>query len=165
MWCYTTATEGNYWYNSLGGSEGNYVEWKSQSQRYLQYDSIYITFLRWQNHRDKDQSMCCHGSGTGVGLGKVCVMVEGETCEMGRLCSLIGADYMNLWGFPNSSVGKESPCNAGDLGSVPWVGKICWRGIGYPLQCSWTSLVAQLVKNPPATWETWVRFLGWEYPL
>ena len=109
--------------------------------------------------------MCCHGSGTGVGLGKVCVMVEGETCEMGLLCSLIGADYTNLRGFPNSSVGKESPCNAGDLGSVPWVGKICWRGIGYPLQCAWTSLVAQLVKNPPATWETWVQSLGWEDPL
>ena len=39
------------------------------------------------------------------------------------------------------------------------------KGIGYPLQYSWVSLVAQLVKNPPATWETWVRSLGWEDPL
>ena len=30
---------------------------------------------------------------------------------------------------------------------------------------SWASLVAQLVKNPPAMWETWVRSLGWEDPL
>ena len=39
------------------------------------------------------------------------------------------------------------------------------EGIGYPLQYSWASLVAQLVKNPPAMQETWVRFLGWEDPL
>ena len=37
--------------------------------------------------------------------------------------------------------------------------------IGYPLQYSWVSLVAQLVKNPPAMRETWVRLLGWEDPL
>ena len=46
-----------------------------------------------------------------------------------------------------------------------WVGKIRWRGIGYPLQYSWASLVAQLVKNLPAMQETWVRSLGWEDPL
>ena len=39
------------------------------------------------------------------------------------------------------------------------------EGIGYPRQHSWNSLVAQLVKNPPAMWETWVRSLGWEDPL
>ena len=39
------------------------------------------------------------------------------------------------------------------------------RRIGYPLQYSWASLVAQLVKNPPAIWETWVQSLGWEDPL
>ena len=39
------------------------------------------------------------------------------------------------------------------------------QGIGYPLQYSWASLVAQLVKNPPAMWETWIRSLGWEDPL
>ena len=38
-------------------------------------------------------------------------------------------------------------------------------GIGYPLQYSWASLVAQLGKNPPVMWETWVRSLGWEDPL
>ena len=35
----------------------------------------------------------------------------------------------------------------------------------YPLQYSWASLVAQLVKNPPAVQETWVRYLGWEKSL
>ena len=39
------------------------------------------------------------------------------------------------------------------------------EGIGYPLQYSWVSLVAQAVKNPPAMQETWVLSLGWEDPL
>ena len=43
-----------------------------------------------------------------------------------------------------------------------WVGRSTGEGIGYPLQYSWTSLVTQLVKNPPAMWETWVRSLDWE---
>ena len=57
-------------------------------------------------------------------------------------------------GFPGSSVGKESTCNAGDPGSIPGWGRSTGEGIGYPFQYSWASLVAQLVKNPPATWET-----------
>ena len=39
------------------------------------------------------------------------------------------------------------------------------EGIGYPLQYSWASLVAQLVKNPPAMQETWVQSLSQEDPL
>ena len=46
-----------------------------------------------------------------------------------------------------------------------WVRKTCWKGIGYPLQCSWASLVAQLVKNLPAMQETCVQSLSWEGPL
>ena len=64
-----------------------------------------------------------------------------------------------------SSVGKESACNAGDPGSIPGLGRSAGEGIGYPLQYSWASLVAQLVKNAPAMWDTWVRSLGWEDPL
>ena len=70
-----------------------------------------------------------------------------------------------LLGFPHSSVGKESTCNAGDPGSIPGLGRSPGEGVGYPLQYSWASLVAQLVKNLPAMWETWVRSLGWEDPL
>ena len=44
-------------------------------------------------------------------------------------------------------------------------GRSAGEGIGYPLQYSWASLVAQLVKNPPAMWETQVRSLGREDPL
>ena len=64
--------------------------------------------------------------------------------------------------FPDSSVGKKSTCSAGDPGSIPGSERSSGEGIGYPLQYSWASLVAQLVKNPPAMWETWVQFLGWE---
>ena len=48
---------------------------------------------------------------------------------------------------------------------IPGLGRSPREGIGYPPQCSWASLVAQLVKNPPAVLETWVRSLGWEDPL
>ena len=65
-------------------------------------------------------------------------------------------------GFPDSSVGKESAYNAGDSGSIPERGRSPREEIGYPLQYSWASLVAQLVKNLPAMWETQVRSLGWE---
>ena len=95
-------------------------------------------------------------------------------------------------GFSDSSVGKESTCNAGDPGSIPGLGRSPGEGTGYTLQYSgleenswtiqsmrsqrvgqdraififiWASPVAQLVKNPPAIQETWVRFLGWEDPL
>ena len=54
------------------------------------------------------------------------------------------------WGFLHSSVGKESACNARDPGSIPGSGRLPGEGIGYPLQYSWVSLVAQLVKNLPA---------------
>ena len=64
-------------------------------------------------------------------------------------------------GFPGSSAGKESTCNVGDLSSVPGLGRSPGEGIGYPFQYSWASLVAQLVKNPPAMRKTWVRSLGW----
>ena len=72
---------------------------------------------------------------------------------------------MLKWGFPDSSVGKESACNAGDPSSIPGLGRSPGEGIGYPFQYSGASLVAWLVKNPPAMWETWVLSLGWEDPL
>ena len=48
---------------------------------------------------------------------------------------------------------------------IPGSGRAAREGIGYPLQHSWASLVAQLVKNSSAMWETWVRSLGWEDPM
>ena len=68
-------------------------------------------------------------------------------------------------GFPGSLAGKESACNAADPDLIPGLGRSAGEGNGYPLQYSWASLVAQLVKNPPAIRETWVPSLGWEDPL
>ena len=63
-------------------------------------------------------------------------------------------------GFPDSSVGKESVCNAGDPSLIPGLGRSAGEAMGYPLQDSWTFLVAQLVKNLPAMWKTLVLSLG-----
>ena len=68
-------------------------------------------------------------------------------------------------GFSGSSASKESACKAGDPGSTPGLERSPGEGIGYPLQYSWVSLVTQMVKNPPAVRETWVRSLQWEEPL
>ena len=75
------------------------------------------------------------------------------------------AIFLFCGGFPGSSVGKESTCNAGDPGSIPGLGRSPGEGIGYPLQYSWAFLVVQLVKNPPAKRETWIQLLGLEDPL
>ena len=68
-------------------------------------------------------------------------------------------------GFHDSSVGKESVCNAGNPGLIPGLGRSTEEGIDYSLQYSGASLVTQLAKNPSSMWETWVRSLGWEDPL
>ena len=65
--------------------------------------------------------------------------------------------FREFRGFPGSSAGKESTCIAGDPSSVPGSGRSAGEGIGYSLHYSWASLVAQLVKNLPTVWETWVR--------
>ena len=67
--------------------------------------------------------------------------------------------------IPDSSVGKESACNAEDPGSIPGWGRSAGERTGYPHQYSWASLVAQLVKNLPAVQETWVQSLAWGDPL
>ena len=68
-------------------------------------------------------------------------------------------------GFPDSSAVKESACNAGHPSLIPGLGRSAAEGIGYPLQYSWASLGAQMVRNLPAMRVTWVRSLGWEDPL
>ena len=70
--------------------------------------------------------------------------------------------YIYIYRLPDSSAGKESVCNAGDPSSVSGSGRSPGEGTGYLLQHSWTSLVAQAVKNQPAIQETWVESLDWE---
>ena len=64
-------------------------------------------------------------------------------------------------GFPGSSDGKESACNAGDPCSISGSERSPGEWIGYPHQYSWASLVAQAVKNPPAMRKTWIQSQGW----
>ena len=79
-----------------------------------------------------------------------CLGKDGSNCKTLSL----------ILSFLSCSVGKEFACNAGDPGSIPGLGRSAGEGIGYPLQYSWASLVAQLVKNPPAMRETWVSIPG-----
>ena len=94
-----------------------------------------------------------------------CAAIHGVAKSWTRLSDWTELNWnLLISGFPDGSVGKESTCNAGDHGWVPGSGRSAKEGIGYPLQYSWTSLVAQLVKNPPAMQETLVGSLGWEDP-
>ena len=68
-------------------------------------------------------------------------------------------------GFPGSSTGKESTCNAGDPSFIPELGRSPGERTGYPLQYFGASLVVHLVMNPPAIQETCVQSLSWEDPL
>ena len=86
--------------------------------------------------------------------------------EMGlMILSEVSKTNVTRYPFPGSSVGKESACNAGDPSLIPGSERSSGEGIGYPLQYSWASFMAQLVKNPPAMREIWVQSLGWEDPL
>ena len=90
-------------------------------------------------------------------------------CDKSHSQNSLRVDFIilstNEEGFPGGSAGKESACSSGDPCLFPGSGKSTGERIGCPLQYSWASLVAQLVKNPPAMWEIWVRSLGWEDPL
>ena len=85
-------------------------------------------------------------------------------CNVSASASIQGSSSF-LIAFPCSSVSKEPACNAEGPSSIPGLGKSLGEGIRYSLKDSWTCLVAQLVKNPPAMRETWIRSLGWKDPL
>ena len=82
---------------------------------------------------------------------------------MSNLSNCVSLFYVR--GFSGSSAVKESTGNAGYPDSIPGSGRYPGEGIAYPLQYSWASLVAQLVKNPPAMQLTWAWSLGWEDSL
>ena len=83
-----------------------------------------------------------------------------NSSAFGSLISLIFVAGLSNTGFPDSSAGKESTCNAGDPSSIPGLGRSTGGERGYPLQYSWASLI-QLVKNLPAMRETWVGKVPW----
>ena len=72
---------------------------------------------------------------------------------------------VSILGFPDGSDSKESTCNAEDSSLIPGTGRSLGEGIGYSLPFSWASLVAQIIKEPPAMRETWIPSLGWEDSL
>ena len=111
-----------------------------------------IWFLDWEGPLGK-------GTGTHSSILAMDCIVHGVAKSWTWL-----SDF-HLLGFPDSSVGKESDCNAGNPGLIHGSGRWAGEEIDYPLQYSWASLVAELVKNPPAMRETWVWSLGWEDPL
>ena len=76
--------------------------------------------------------------------------------DMGKVCDSKNIKHAQVQdrGFPCSSAGEESACNAGDPSLIPGSGRFPGEGVDYPLQHSWASLVAQLAKNPPAMQET-----------
>ena len=80
-------------------------------------------------------------------------------------CIFLQSSIQEYGGLPGSSADKISACNSGDPSLIPGLRKSPGEGIGYPIKYSWAYLVAQMIKNPPAMWETWVRSLGWEEPL
>ena len=147
-----------WWGEVCSGTSGEWAE-GSTGQIYWQRENVY---KKERLHR---------------GLWPLSWVLKDKQCSLGRRQRTrkgtgtsqfglhIDAVTIYINGFPNSSVGKESACNAGDPTSIPGSGISPGEGIGYPLQYSWASLVAQLLKNLPATWETWVQSLGWEDPL
>ena len=98
-------------------------------------------------------------------LGFPCLKTRSNVVYLLPRIEIMYVKTGNAYAFPNCSVDKESACNAGDPGSIPGSGRSSGERIGYPLQHSWSSLVAQLVKNPRAMQETWVQSLGWEDTL
>ena len=78
---------------------------------------------------------------------------------------MIYIKFLCVWASLVAQLVQISACNAGDPGLIPGLGRSPGERIGYPLQYSWASLVAQPVKNLPAVRETWVQSLGWEDPL
>ena len=100
------------------------------------------------------QTICTEGGGGGTSQKIFLLMPKDKKIDTGQ-ARATNIDYRNvllstLMGFPDSSVGKESACNAGDPGLTPGSGRSAGEGISYPLQYSWASLLGQLVKNPPA---------------
>ena len=103
----------------------------------------------------------------GVSDGKESARNAGDSGLISGLGRSLGDEKgYPLWGgFPGSSPGKQSTFNAGDPCSIPGSGRSPGGGIGCLFQYSWASLVSQMVKNPAAIQETWVRSLGWEGPV
>ena len=123
---------------------------ESNLKNYILYDSSYMTLENVKLNKQEKRSV---------------VAIKGEKRMNRWNTEDFLVETIPYVGFSCSSASKESACTAGNPGSIPGSGSFPGERIGYPLQYSWASLVAQMVKNLPEMWDTWVQSLGWEDPL
>ena len=132
------------WERLMAGGEGEDRRWDGWMASPTQWTWVLVS----SGAGDGQGSLtCCSPWGCRVGHD----WATEVNWEWSKQCG-----YDRHMGLPESSVGKESAWNEGDLISIPGLGRSSGEGIGYPLQYSWASHVAQQVKNPSALWETWV---------
>ena len=85
-----------------------------------------------------------------------------------RILTVVGATWairVVFLGFPCGSAGKESTCNAGDLGSIPGLGRSPGEGKGYPLQHSGLENSMDCVVHGVAKSQTWLGNLHFHFML
>ena len=121
----------------------------------------WVRQIPWRRAHNPLQYSCLE---TSMDQGGWWVTVHVAAESQTQLKRLSSSSSSSIQCFPGSSAGKESTCNAGDPSSIPGSGRSPGEGKSYPLQRSWATLVAQMVKNPFAMQETPVRFLGQEDP-
>ena len=91
------------------------AKWKkSDTKEDMLHDSIYVNFLEKNNYKDRKNYLS-----------------RAEDWLQTGIRELWGFNR-NIVGFLDSSVGKESACNAGDPGSIPRLGRFAGEGIGHP---------------------------------
>ena len=144
----------------------------------LKHASSVVSDSLWP-HGLQPSNSSVHGDSPGKSIGEGChFILQGISLTQGLNLHLLhrradslplshlrshsfNHNYLLTESFPESSVGKEFTYNAGDPSSIPGWARSAGEGRIYPLQYSWASLVAQLVKNPTAMRETWVQSLSW----
>ena len=125
-----------------------------------------FTFMNWRR-KLQPTPVFLPGESQGQGSLVGCRLPSMGLHRVGHDWHDLAAANMSQWASQVALVVQNLPASTGDIrddGSIPGSGRSLWRRDGYPLQYSWASLLAQLVKNPPAMQETWVRSLGWEDP-